>query len=120
MIKDKEIRDDWLFKEIQRESKISVWDFDEGKSIKRAHEEHCARQINADEHKAIHKVNQVPIDTKRVFSILAIAFVFVFGFIVVTIFSFATSNNPEFLGILPIIVFVVIMMLISLGKGNRR
>ena len=46
--------DDWLAKEIARESRISAWDLDEGKDLRREHEENCdARQV-ADEHHRRH------------------------------------------------------------------
>ena len=46
--------DDWLAKEIARESRISAWDLDEGKDLRREHEENCdARQL-ADQHHRRH------------------------------------------------------------------
>ena len=41
-----ENKDDWFAKEKEREDKISVWDFDEGKTLKLEHEANCeARKI---------------------------------------------------------------------------
>jgi len=42
--------DDWLAKEIKRESKISAWDFDEGKRVRSEHEEDCDAKAVALEH----------------------------------------------------------------------
>ena len=40
---DKEMfgSDDWLTREIERENRISAWDLDEGKSLRREHAENC-------------------------------------------------------------------------------
>ena len=42
--------DDWLAKEIARESRISAWDMDEGKDLRREHEENCDARELADQH----------------------------------------------------------------------
>lgn len=55
---EKNNQDDWLAKEIAREARISAWDLDEGKSLRKQHEENCdARQL-ADEHHGFHVRNQ--------------------------------------------------------------
>ncbi|MBQ8994946.1 MAG: hypothetical protein IJ091_03940 [Oscillospiraceae bacterium] len=64
---DKEMfgADDWLSKEIQRESRISAWDLDEGKSLRREHEEDCdARQV-AIEHERFHNATQRTIRSSK-------------------------------------------------------
>ena len=44
-------QDDWLAKEIARESRISAWDLDEGKNLKREHERDCeARELAGELH----------------------------------------------------------------------
>ena len=58
-MKNKELeafdKDDWLSKEIQRESRISAWDFDESKKIRNEHQDNCDVKENAD----IHHFNHV-------------------------------------------------------------
>ncbi|MBQ6335143.1 MAG: hypothetical protein IJI46_08760 [Erysipelotrichaceae bacterium] len=46
--------DDWLAKEIARESRISAWDLDEGKKLRQEHEENCDVREVADEHHQRH------------------------------------------------------------------
>ena len=126
MIKDKEIRDDWLYQEIKRESKFSAWDFDEGSKVKRAHEEHCAAENVRKEHAMVHKapvnrqtVNQ-DISSKR-FLVIVITMIFVIAvFIFITISNFI-DGNFEFFGALPIFAFVmfaVVGSLVSSKKGK--
>lgn len=43
-------QDDWLAKEIARESRISAWDLDEGKNLKLEHERDCEAREVAIEH----------------------------------------------------------------------
>ncbi len=47
-------RDDWLAKEIARESRISAWDMDEGKNLRREHEENCDARDVAETHHRRH------------------------------------------------------------------
>lgn len=120
MIKDKEIRDDWLFKEIQRESKISVWNFDEGKTIKEQHEQHCERKANANEHEQIHKKSIALNNESKVAVIVAIMFVFVTAFVIITIFSSIIGDYSELSGLLIIMTFVIIAMLSSIFNGRKK
>jgi len=46
--------DDWLAKEIARENRISAWDLDEGKKLRKEHEENCDARDNAEEHRIMH------------------------------------------------------------------
>jgi len=46
--------DNWLEKELERESKVSAWDFDEGKKLRMEHEEDCDVRELADEHHRQH------------------------------------------------------------------
>lgn len=52
---DLEQKDDWLEKERLRESRISAWDFDEGKKLRSQHEDDCDRQANAAFHEKRHQ-----------------------------------------------------------------
>ncbi|MBR5340804.1 MAG: hypothetical protein IK151_02640 [Erysipelotrichaceae bacterium] len=69
--------DNWLAKEIERENRVSAWDFDEGKNLRNehaqdcdakglrlAHEENCEAREVADEHSAIHSGRKTPNDNK--------------------------------------------------------
>lgn len=42
--------DDWLAEQIKRESRISAWDFDEGKRVRSEHEQDCDARAVALEH----------------------------------------------------------------------
>ncbi|MCR4855695.1 MAG: hypothetical protein K5908_05955 [Erysipelotrichaceae bacterium] len=46
--------DDWLAREIARESRISAWDLDEGKKVRAEHEENCDVRELAEEHHRRH------------------------------------------------------------------
>lgn len=46
--------DDWLSKEKLRESRSSVWDFDEGYKVKKRHQDNCAREKAFNEHVSLH------------------------------------------------------------------
>ena len=47
-------KDNWLEKERLRESKISAWDFDEGKKIRNEHAQKCDVKEIADRHHQRH------------------------------------------------------------------
>ena len=47
-------QDDWLAKEIARENRISAWDLDEGRTVRKEHERNCDARKNADEHHRKH------------------------------------------------------------------
>lgn len=51
--------DDWLAKERKHESRVSAWDFDEGKELKEEHEENCEAREIKERHEQIHsgKIN---------------------------------------------------------------
>ena len=46
--------DDWLKKEIEREKRVSAWDFDEGRKIRNEHADDCDVRNNALEHMERH------------------------------------------------------------------
>ena len=50
--------DDWLAREIARESRISAWDLDEGKDLRRRHEENCDARNEAARHHYFHEATQ--------------------------------------------------------------
>ena len=53
-------QDDWLLKEIEREKRVSAWDFDEGKRIREEHEENCDVKEGAQMHEYYHKRRRGP------------------------------------------------------------
>ena len=113
--------DDWLAKEIERESRISAWDMDEGKEVRKRHEENCDARDEARKHQSFHQATQHTVTTraqkkketgntaKLIFgaifamTILAplspilffIAFVAIFGFVIFTIVKQFNNNKGE-------------------------
>ena len=57
--------DDWLAREIARESKISAWDLGEGKELRRKHEENCDAREEASKHRSFHQATQHTISTRQ-------------------------------------------------------
>lgn len=57
--------DDWLSREIARESRISAWDLDEGKDLRRRHEENCDARNEAVKHHAFHEATQRTVTTRE-------------------------------------------------------
>lgn len=51
-------KDNWLEKERLRESKISAWDFDEGKKIRNEHAQSCDVKEIADRHHQRHSIRE--------------------------------------------------------------
>jgi hypothetical protein len=58
--------DDWLEKEIARESRISAWDLDEGKRLRMEHEENCDVRELADEHHRRHLASERGVSSDKV------------------------------------------------------
>ncbi|MBQ6217156.1 MAG: hypothetical protein IJK53_07200 [Erysipelotrichaceae bacterium] len=52
---EKNNEDDWLAKEIKRESRISAWDLDGARQVRLEHEENCDARTAAEEHHRIHE-----------------------------------------------------------------
>lgn len=126
MIKDKEIRDDWLYQEIKRESKISAWDFDEGNKIKQAHEEHCAREKVRREHEEVHvksvrvaKTKNINVDNKKAALIGLIMFFVIATFIFVFVGSIM-GGEFTILPMFPIFIFVFIAVISSITKKGGK
>ena len=57
--------DDWLAKEIERESRISAWDMDEGKEVRKRHEENCDARDEARKHQSFHQATQHTVTTRE-------------------------------------------------------
>lgn len=57
--------DDWLAREIARESRISAWDLDEGKELRRSHEENCDARKEAMKHHSFHQATQHTVTTRE-------------------------------------------------------
>lgn len=57
--------DDWLRKEIEREKRVSAWDFDEGHKVRYEHEENCDVKSNALEHEIRHSMRR-PIEVRKI------------------------------------------------------
>lgn len=113
--------DDWLAKEIERESRISAWDMDEGKEVRKRHEENCDARDEARKHQSFHQATQHTVTTREqkkketgntaklifgaifAMTILAplspilffIAFVAIFGFVIFTIIKQFINNKGE-------------------------
>lgn len=113
--------DDWLAKEIERESRISAWDMDEGKEVRKRHEENCDARDEARKHQSFHQATQHTVTTREqkkketgntaklifgaifAMTILAplspilffIAFVAIFGFVIFTIVKQFNNNKGE-------------------------
>ena len=113
--------DDWLSREIARESRISAWDLDEGKELRRSHEENCDARSEARKHHSFHQVTQHTVTTREsnkkktsdtakmilgaiaALTILAplspvlffMGFIAVFGFAIFTIIKQINNNKGE-------------------------
>lgn len=57
--------DDWLKKEIEREKRVSAWDFDDGRKVRYEHEENCDARNNASEHEIRHSRRR-PVDPEKI------------------------------------------------------
>ncbi|MBO7698290.1 MAG: hypothetical protein J6S38_04545 [Erysipelotrichaceae bacterium] len=57
--------DDWLKKEIEREKRVSAWDFDEGRRVRSEHEEDCDVRNNAFEHEVRHS-RRMPVEARKI------------------------------------------------------
>lgn len=51
---DQFAQDDWLKKELERESRVSFWDLDEGKKVREEHAENCDAEELAESHHQKH------------------------------------------------------------------
>lgn len=56
--------DDWLIKELEREKRVSAWDFDEAQKTKNDHAENCDRELVADKHHQKH-LKRRPVEFDR-------------------------------------------------------
>lgn len=118
--------DDWLAKERKEESKVSAWDFDEGRRIKEYHEDHCdAREIK-DTHARIHSAintNQRQFQSQRATQKrkngLSPFIAIIFAFVAFDIFGFAISDT-DLLMFSPLIVIIIMCIFLSILSVKRR
>lgn len=113
--------DDWLSKEIERESRISAWDMDEGKEVRKRHEENCDARNESRKHQSFHQATQHTVTTREnkkkktgntakmilgaIFAmtflaplspaLFFIAFVAIFGFVILTIIKQFNNGKGE-------------------------
>lgn len=112
--------DDWLAKERQEESRVSAWDFDEGRKVKEFHEKNCeARQIK-ETHEIIHArqnaSRRIQVQNKSNTSGIVLLLFIIIGFNFIGAFFF----EEELSLISPFIVFVFIMVVVSMIKSKGR
>ena len=65
IIKELNGNDDWLAKELERESRVSAWDFDEARILRNEHAENCDVRAVADEHHQKHMGTYRPKPTAQ-------------------------------------------------------
>lgn len=126
--------DDWLAKERKYEDSVSAWDFDEGKKLRKAHEEHCDSLQLKEGHRQRHNLyNQthqkgviasngqyVPFDAKRFVLIFVPIMVAIFVIsMIITFASFGAIELDELLNAVPIIVFIIIALTVK-GKKEKK
>jgi len=82
------IQDDWLASEIKRESRISVWDFDDKKAmVEKDHHDHCAAKLNKQALNVNQINNDVPKNKKQIAIISSMAIVIIY-IVIMMIFIF--------------------------------
>ncbi len=89
MFEDRE--NDWLSQEMAREKRVSVWDIDEGKSIRRQHEEHCAAEaikVQHEENCAAEDVRNISRQEKQNPPSSPVPFIFIAIFIITFLIIF--------------------------------
>lgn len=110
--------DDWLAKERKDEDKVSAWDFDEGKKIKKFHEENCEAKEIKETHEKIHQGwtsnKNIP---KKDDSGIVIVFILVIVAIVNIVGPMLIGEDP-FTEILPTVAVVILIAILT--KNNRR
>lgn len=118
--------DDWLAKERIYEETVSAWDFDEGKRIKKQHEEDCEAKEIKEKHEAIHNAynsyqkqvnkgsnNFVRLDSKQAAKIFIPILLMCTLIILIGIASeFGVINDSEVVLALPIIIFIAAVNLL--------
>lgn len=121
---NRENQDTWLQEEIEREARVSAWDFDEGKKVRDWHEENCDRREIEKYHSDFeHFEGDFKKPVKKTGG--SGAFMFSFFMAVVNIICFSTGfvfYRPEityavwsFLLVNP---GIFIVALVSRNKGN--
>ena len=118
--------DDWLAKERKEESKVSAWDFDEGRRIKEFHEENCEAKEIKERHEKIHSAinqSQAQFQSGKVMQkrkngaspFIAILFVII-GF---NVFSSIIAGEDNFF-ISPLVFIIFACIFISILSVKRR
>ena len=119
--------DDWLAKQKKLESKISAWDFDEGKRIKEEHEEDCEakeiKEIHAIRHAAYNRSlkvnpNESGVVKKVLIFYLMTSFIIMIGFIVIGAITGLFPEAEILFGLIPL--FIVIVMLLFVVRRTRK
>ncbi len=113
-------RDDWLQKEKIRESKISAWDFDEGKLVRYEHAENCDARENAQEQHIMHIRTEMPRNARKtnaspwLFFDLAILVTFF------PLFGLMADSGLGFLMIAPVVLFAGLFFGLFFYAAARR
>ena len=118
--------DDWLAKERKEESRVSAWDFDEGRRIKEFHENNCEAKEIKERHEKIHSaINQNRMQfqsgkamQKRkngVSPFIAILFIII-GF---NVFSSIIAGEDNFF-ISPLVFIIFVCIFLSILSVKRR
>lgn len=110
--------DDWLAKERKDEDKVSAWDLDEGKKIKKYHEANCEAKEIKETHEKIHQgwISNKNIP-KKDDSGIVIVFILVTVAIVNIVGPMLIGEDP-FTEILPTVAVVILIAILT--KNNRR
>ena len=127
-------RDDWLAKERAYEETVSVWDFDEGKKIKAAHQKNCDSYSLKREHELKHQsynvthnrglIGENKISEYRINWLVKIIVASTIGFtLLITIITIAATTDvidfDEIGFAVPIIMFIVLALCMP-GNNKRR
>ena len=126
-------KDNWLQEEIERESRISAWDFDEGKKLRLEHEENCDARFEEEYHHSRHSnLNETTlnsdlqgedhrkIDTEQLSGNTLVSKLFTFCFISVFVLMFTGADTYAILAFLGVNPGIFIMLLFTKGKPFRK
>ena len=116
--------DDWLAKQKKAESKVSAWDFDEGKRVKNEHEENCEAKEIKETHERRHAAykrmsrQQGNSNTLKVALgvELTIALIIMIGFLVVGIITGLVPGPEIIMGLTPLLIVIIVLLLIVRRK----
>ena len=107
--------DDWLKKEIEREKRVSAWDFDDARKARYEHEENCDARNNALEHEIRHNRRR-PVDPDKIENNLIRSnpswfMIDLFLFIILIVFHSYLYSRFYYGGYSGAITFLAIMLL---------